>query len=162
MASFEAHSSPMRERLLLLFHVSELVQWRGVKSRVTTDQAHVLPGAQWPLAEFWRNLTDVNTSKRGGSLEDISDTGCYDMPWAPVALGTAKSVDIALANHRTSKTICFLSGFYLKHNPRTTSILLVVVCTGQQSPLFLFGMVDTPSSCPNTYTLSAKPQRITH
>lgn len=107
MVSFEAQSSPTGERLLLLFHASELVQWRGVKSWVTTDQAQALPGAQWPLAEFWCHLTDVNTGKRGRSLEDISDAGCYDMPWAPLPLGTAKSVDRALASHRTSETICF-------------------------------------------------------
>lgn len=33
------------------------------------------------------NLTDVNAGKRGGNLEDVSDSGCYDMAWAPVALG---------------------------------------------------------------------------
>lgn len=51
--------------------------------------------------------------------------------------GAMKSVNMALANHSTSESICFLPGFYLEHNPQTTSILLVVVCTGQQPSVYL-------------------------
>lgn len=107
------------------------------------------------------NLTDVNAGKRGGNLEDVSDSGCYDMAWAPVALGGCEECRHGLS---TSETICSLSGFYLNYNPQTTSILLVVVCTGQQSPLFIFHVVDIPSLHPvQTHTHSQlKPQLSSH